>query len=145
MINGFHEKQTETIIGRVLETNVTNLRRKEQIGFSAEVDMYYSAELLIQGLNTPYHFKIRKDLSWPLSVLVREDSKIIPMLQVGDIVDAKYYFVDSQNAPQRFETAIRDITKSDNGRFRGHYLVGLEILCKGEHRDSQPDMKRAVG
>jgi hypothetical protein len=128
-----------------LKTNVTNIRREEEVGLGAEPDRYYSAEIVIRGLNTPYHCKIRKDLSWPLSVLVREDSKVAPLLQVGDIVNVKYYFVDSKNAPRRFETAIRDITKNDAGRFRGHYLVDLEIL-PGEKQDhSQGDMKRAVG
>jgi hypothetical protein len=128
-----------------LKTNVTNIRGEEQVHIGAEIDSYYSAEMSFRELNTPYHCKIRKDPSWPLSVLVREDSKIAPLLQVGDIVNVKYYFLDSKSSPKCFDTAIRDITKNDDGRFRGHYLVDLEILSEGEQRPSQTDMRRAVG
>jgi len=93
-------------------------------------DKYYSAEFWINGLGTPYQFKIRNDLSRPLSVLVREDSKIVPWLRVGDIVTVRYHSVKAHYAPECLDTAIRHISKNEEGRFKGHYQVGLEILSE---------------
>ena len=89
---------------------------------------YYSAEFWINGLGTPYQFKIRNDLSKPMSVLVREDSKIVPWLRVGDIVTVKYHSAKAHYTPELLDTAIRHISKNEEGRFKGHYQVGLEIL-----------------
>jgi hypothetical protein len=89
---------------------------------------YYSAEFSISGLGTPYRFKIRNDPSAPMSVLVRDDSKLLPWLKVGDIVTVKYYTGEGPYGAECLETAICDIAKSDEGRFRGHHRVELEIV-----------------
>ena len=49
----------------------------------------------------------------------------------------KYYDPGPVSEPEYRTTAIRHITKSEDGRFKGHYLIGLEILgnkaeAKGE-------------
>jgi hypothetical protein len=89
---------------------------------------YCSAEFLIDGLDLPYQFRIQ-DISEPcLYVLVKENSDIISRLKVGETLSVKYYSASS-NSPKRYQkTAVRHITKNDQGRLRGHYLVGLEIL-----------------
>lgn len=39
--------------------------------------------------------------------------------------------------PEYRPTTIRHITKSEDGRFRGHYLVGLEILAGESKNENQ--------
>lgn len=92
------------------------------------MDQYYSAEFSINGLGAAYQFRLRNTDSIPMCVLVREDSNIVPWLKVGDVFDVKYYTADATHSPAFLSTEIRDITKDDQGRFKGHYLVGLEIL-----------------
>jgi hypothetical protein len=111
-------------------------RKENDFGPGTEKEKYYSAELSFAGLGTPYQFKIRRDPCRPLSVLVREDSDLVPLLQVGDVVSVKYYFEKPNYAPRCLDTAIRDITKNDQGRFRGHYQVDLEILNDPEQGNS---------
>ena len=89
---------------------------------------YYSAEFSINGLGAAYQFRLRNTDAIPMCVLVREDSNIVPWLKVGDVFDVKYYSTDANNSPAFLSTEIRDITRDDQGRFKGHYLVGLEIL-----------------
>ena len=96
-------------------------------------DEYYSAEFSVNGLGTVYQFRLWKTDSTPMCVLVREDSNLLPWLRVGDVFNVKYYATGSEYSPDFLTTEIRDITKDDNGRFKGHYLVGLEIL--EEHQD----------
>ena len=89
---------------------------------------YYSVEMAVEGLDFLYQFRIWNVASTPMCVLVKEDSDILPRLKVGKRLNMKYYSTGSIHPPEYLETAIRHITKNDHGRFKGHYLVGLEIL-----------------
>lgn len=120
-----------------MRTNIFPGNRKgNEFDPRPEKEKYYSAELSFAGLGIPYQFKIRRDTCGPLSVLVREDSNIVPLLQVGSVMNVKYYFDKPQYAPRCLDTAIRDIIKNDQGRFRGHYQVDLEILNEKEQVNS---------
>jgi hypothetical protein len=92
------------------------------------VDEYYSVEFSIGDIPFLYQFKI-----WDLStngmcVLAKEGSDILKHLKVGDRVKMRYYQVDSMRPTGYLQTEIRHITKEDQGRLRGHYLIGLSIL-----------------
>jgi hypothetical protein len=100
-------------------------RRSEK---QKQADEYYSAEFSVNGLEVRYQFKLWNIASMPMCVLVKEDSNILPQLQVGTTLNVKYYTSNSTHPPECLQTAIRHITKNDQGRFKGHYFVGLEIL-----------------
>jgi hypothetical protein len=100
----------------------------DQKGNIRTKDPYYSAEFSIDGLDAAYQFRLRNTDSIPMCVLVRQDSNIVPWLKVGEVFDVKYYSVNANHSPAFLSTEIRDITRDDQGRFKGHYLVGLEIL-----------------
>ena len=89
---------------------------------------YRSAEFLVDGLNVPYQFRIWNMAPESICVLVNENSDLLPRLRVGDTLNVKYYSAGSSYAHDYQKTAIRHITKSDQGRLKGHYVVGLEIL-----------------
>jgi len=89
---------------------------------------YYSAEFAIKGLGPAYQFRLWDVGTKPLCVLVKEDSEIVPWLKVGHVFDVKYYSAGQDYAPESLSTRIQDITKDEDGRFKGHYLVGLKIL-----------------
>jgi len=103
----------------------TPVERKSE--HRTQVHQYYSVEFSIHGLDIPYQFKIWNMPSTPMCVLVREDSAILPRLNVGDTLNMKYYSTDSVYPSDYLQTAIIHVTKNDQGRFKGHYLVGLEI------------------
>ena len=90
-------------------------------------DEYHSVEFSIKGMELPYQFRIWNTASMPMCVLVKENSAILPRLKVGDTLDVRFYSSESGYATDSRRTTIRDITK-DEGRFKGHYLVALEIL-----------------
>ena len=91
-------------------------------------DQFYSVEFCLDGLGIAYQFKIWNVASRSMCVLVKEDSEILSRLKVGEILNMKYYGHDRVCPTTCLETAIRHITRDDNGRFKGHYLVGLEII-----------------
>jgi hypothetical protein len=91
-------------------------------------DRYYSVEFTVKELASAYQFKIWNISSQGMCVLVKEGSKILPYLHVGDVITMKYYLTESLGTTEDVNTKIKHITKDDQGRFKGHYLVGLAIL-----------------
>ena len=47
----------------------------------------------------------------------------------------KYYTMDSLCPTRDLHTDIKHITKEDQGKFKGHYIVGLSIL-EGQAREA---------
>ena len=63
-----------------------------------------------------------------MCILVKDDSEILNHLNVGDTIEMTYYLTDAQGASETLKTKIRHITENEDGRFRGHFLVGLSII-----------------
>ena len=91
-------------------------------------DHFHSVEFSIKGLELPYQVRIWDNESESMCILLKESSSVLPLLKVGDTLDSKYYSAGSVYPTQNMKTVIRHITKKNNGRLRGHYLIGLKIL-----------------
>ncbi len=104
-------------------------------------DRYYSAEFSIKGFDLIYQFKLWNKASTSMCVLVKENSRILPWLKVGETFNVKYYVAASAHPPQYLETLVVHVTKNDQGRFQGHYLVGLRIV---EGQATKPRARMAV-
>ena len=92
------------------------------------VNQYYSVEFAIEGLESACQFKIWNKSSTHMSILVKENSDVLPQLRVGDRLNMRYYSDNLVHPTEYLETAIRQISRNDRGRLKGHYLVGLELL-----------------
>ena len=90
---------------------------------------YYSVEFSLKGLETDHLFRLRDTNSDHKCVLVREDSRMLPLIKIGDVLPLKFIINDTPRLSDRLNTAIRFIVKQDEGRFKGHYFVGFEILA----------------
>ena len=75
-----------------------------------------------------YQFKIRNISTKGMCILVRQNSHVISHLEVGNILDMKYYPEEGKGHIDQSKTEIVHITKGKPGWFEGHYLVGLSIL-----------------
>ncbi|MFC1867552.1 hypothetical protein ACFL0H_05400 [Thermodesulfobacteriota bacterium] len=89
---------------------------------------YHSVELSIDGLSYLYQFKLWNESSEAMRVIVREGSEILSRLKVGKRFNMKYYSNDVSCTSRHLKTEILHITRADDGRFKGHYLVGLSIV-----------------
>ncbi len=63
-----------------------------------------------------------------LCILVREDSDILPRLKEGFTFDMKYYGSNPFDPAENRKTAVRHVIKDSQGRYKGHYLVQLELV-----------------
>jgi hypothetical protein len=89
---------------------------------------YYSVQFTTEGLDSFYQFKLWNISPKGLCILVKEASEVLNHLSVGDTIEMTYYLTDSAGAFEKLKTQIKHITKNEDGRFQGHYLVGLSIL-----------------
>jgi len=97
-------------------------------------ERYYSVEFTISENKILYQFKLRNSASQSLFILVKEGSEMLQRLKEGSIFKTKYYATDELSPAVSSETRIKKITRDDNGRFKGHYRVGLDILGQDGQR-----------
>jgi hypothetical protein len=116
--------------GEITMQGHVTLKRIDRTCFGPKkrVDQYYSVEFAVEGLESAYQFKIWNKTSTHMSILVKENSEVLPQLKVGDTLNMRYYSDNLIHPSECLETAIRRITRNDQGRLKGHYLVGLELL-----------------
>lgn len=105
----------------------TEARRKEK---RTLVDLYYSVEFSVRGLDAIYQFIIYNISSKGICILIKENSAVLTKLKVGDIFDMKYYPVKLMGPAEHLKTEIKHITMETQGRYKNHYLVGLEVKEK---------------
>ncbi len=86
---------------------------------------YYSVQFTTEGLDSFYQFKLWNISPKGMCILVKEDSEVLNHLKVGDTIQMTYYLADSPGVSENIKTEIKHITKNDDGRFKGHYLIGL--------------------
>lgn len=109
-------------------TNPTNDNQPERRSEHRSIDQrYYSVQFTTEGLGNFYQFKLWNVSPKGMCILVKEDSAVLEHLVVGDTIDMTYYLTDGSGESERLRTEIKHITRNDNGRFRGHCLVGLAI------------------
>lgn len=94
------------------------------------IDQYHCVEFQIFSLGTFYQFKIWNISNKGMCILVKANSAVLNHLKVDDVIEMKYYPKESHGSIQGIKTQIRHITMSEQGRFKGHYLIGLSVLDK---------------
>lgn len=93
-----------------------------------KIDKYFRVEFSKSELTHFYNFKLRDISSKGMCILVKEGSDVLKSLKVGDILDMKYYTEEDSSQSNQLKTKIKHITNDDQGRFKGHCLVGLSII-----------------
>ena len=109
------------------DDTVINKREQKRSEPRTTIDEFYRVEISKPGLDYAYQFKIWNTSQHGMCILVKENSDILNHLEVGDILDTKYFKDGLSNQEEFLKTEIRHITKDDQGLFKEHYLVGLSI------------------
>jgi hypothetical protein len=89
---------------------------------------FHSVELKIEQRGMHYQFKLWHVDAASMCILIKEESDLLKKLKVGDVLAMRYYSTGSPYPSPAIQTLVRNMTKESHGRFRGHYLVSLEIL-----------------
>jgi hypothetical protein len=90
----------------------------------------HTVEFLLPG--APIYQLKAKDISETgIGVIVRPDSKFLNMIQAGQEMNVKLHTLQESSPNQGiYKARISHITALDDGRFKGHKLVALELMSK---------------
>ncbi len=78
-----------------------------------------------------YQFSLRDWSSHGLGILVRNDSKVLTHLKVGQIISFKMHRPGGDILKQPVDAEIRHISEPEKGQHPAHKIVGLEIVHPG--------------
>ncbi len=119
-----------------MQMSVTASKGNQNTPSKSELNQFASVEISAFDVNFCYHFKLWNMASANMCILVKENSEILSQLKEGSTLNMKYYAGNALSHAENRKTAIRHVTKDDHGRFKGHYLVQLEILDQKDQENS---------
>lgn len=100
---------------------------EEKDGGETRTSNYHSVEFLIHELAYTYQFKIWNMDPRSMHIIIKEDSDILNCLKVGNRFRIRCYSAEMLSSSKLLETEVKNITKDDEGKFKGHYIVHLSI------------------
>lgn len=113
-----------------MENNTDNENPARRAEPRTLVDLYYSVEFALEGLDSIYQFIIYDISQKGICILIKENSVVLDKLKVGDVFDMKYYPIKLLGPTEHLKTEIKHITRETSGRYKDHYLVGLSVKEK---------------
>ena len=91
----------------------------------------YRIEIKLVG-KPIYQFRVINVTTEGAGLLIKDDSAFLQMIEVGQIVEADFISPKGKTPSGLYQAEIKHITKLDMQEYRGHRLVGLSILKKGD-------------
>ena len=103
-------------------------------------DDHLRAEIKISRNDLGYQFKLQEIDEQQGCFFVGENSSVLNVLDVGTVLDMKYWTAEKIKLVKYVRAQIKDITRQDHEPFKGHFKVGLSILkIKGLERVNPTD------
>ena len=90
---------------------------------------FHGASIKLVGVPL-YQFKLKDISANGSNLLVKEDSSMMNYLKVGQTLEINFLSDIKSNHNGFYKTEVKHITKVDKGRYKGHYIVGVQILEK---------------
>jgi PilZ domain len=90
----------------------------------------YNAEIKMLGYPV-YQVKIADISPTGAGIVVKEDSSLLGLLTVGRVLDVRFHAGESENQPdavKEFKAEVKHISEVRAGRYKGHRLVGIQVL-----------------
>ena len=92
------------------------------------LNRFHSVEFRLKDRLVVYHCKLRDVSSKGLCIIIREDSPIYNALNPGIHLKMRFYPQEVSKPPVSLTTRIAHVTPQEDGRYRHHCLIGLEVL-----------------
>ena len=107
------------VAGNPVENKYQHLRK---------IDGHLRAEIKISRDGLGYQFKLRQIDDNQGCFFVSENSAVLKILDVGSVLDMKYWTADKTRRIKYVRAEINNIRKQNHEPFKGHYKVSLSIL-----------------
>ncbi len=105
--------------GNPIENRYMHLRK---------TDNHLRAEIKISSDDLGYQFKLRQIDDHQGCFFVNKNSSVLKLLDVGSVMDMKYWTADKTRRIKYVRAEINNISKQNHEPFKGHYKVSLSIL-----------------
>ena len=106
--------------------NTDNGKRSE---YRSTTTRDYRMEIKFVGVPI-YQFRLINVTNDGASILVKDDSAFLEMIEVGQIADANFISPEGSNPSGPNKIQVKHISKLDTNMYKGHRLVGISILDK---------------
>jgi hypothetical protein len=90
-------------------------------------DSHLRAEIKISSDDLGYQFKLRQIDDSQGCFFVNKNSSILSLLEVGSVLDMKYWTADKIRRVKSVRAEVNTIAKQNHEPFKGHYKVRLSI------------------
>ena len=105
-----------------------------------KADGHLRAEIKISRNDLGYQFKLQDIDDHQGCFFIGENSSVLNILDVGTVLDMKYWTAEKIRLVKYVRAQIKNITRQEHEPFRGHYKIGLSILkIKGLERVNPTD------
>jgi len=91
-------------------------------------DSHLRAEIKISSDDLGYQFKLRQIDDHQGCFFVNKNSSILSLLEVGSVLDMKYWTADKIQRVKSVRAEVNTIAKQNHEPFKGHYKVRLSIM-----------------
>ncbi len=92
------------------------------------LDRFFSVEVRPNSLLPFYKFKLKRNSSDGAFIMVKEGSAILSFLEAGQELNINYFSAEKSDLGTRLKTKINYVIKKVQGRFKGHYVIGLSTI-----------------
>lgn len=93
-----------------------------------KTDSHLRAEIKISSDDLGYQFKLRQIDDSQGCFFVNKNSSVLKLLDIGSVMDMKYWTADKIMRIKYVRAQINNISKQNHEPFKGHYKVNLSIL-----------------
>ena len=95
-----------------------------------KAERYHSVEFNLGGAVPIYQFGLRDISENGACIMVKEDSAILEHIEVGQVLNLKFYELGIYNPATNLKSEIRHITAGSPGENEGLVMIGIRILEK---------------
>ena len=119
---------------------IANNRFENKYRHLRKADGHLRAEIRISRNDLGYQFKLQEIDDHQGCFFINENSAVLNILNVGTVLDMKYWTAEKIRLVKYVRAQIKNITRQKHEPFKGHYKVGLSILqMKGSKRVNPTD------
>ena len=93
-----------------------------------KTDSHLRAEIKISSDDLGYQFRLRHIDDNQGCFFVSKNSSVLKLLDIGSVMDMKYWTADRTRRIKYVRAEINNISKQNHEPFKGHYKVSLSIL-----------------
>jgi len=106
-----------------------NITREKRSEYRHATPRCYRIEIKLVGVPI-YQFRLIDVTGKGASILIKDDSAFLKMIEVDQIIDATFISPEDLHPSGRYNIKVKHVSELKKSIYNGHRLVGISILEK---------------